>query len=527
MQSRWREFDLNAALSNNEDEYVVDGEDDDAQSAEGINLFGYNALKEEERVPHPFFNEVDAASLRREDVVGKFVFDTVVEATQFYITYATHMGFSVRKETNHYNKRTRELSGKLYVCWKEGSRKDKWFKLPNRIHNPKPETRTCCLARMHICKKCDKWIVTQFNVEHNHDMVPENQKFLIKTNRSHCDERVGFRYISSHELLYQPSWWSAARGIYTDRFVQFNGNVFKNKDTGTIFEFMRCVDKAKLSMRMLELEADFYSRNRRPVTRFSHLRELEEYAGFVYTERAFARFKREVEREKGLSSRLVQSLNRVRTYFVMRYRRPERVLRVEVHDDEGMIKCSCRKFETEGIPCRHIINIMKVEDMERIPDAMVLRRWRIDCGKNNATVKPFTIDVEDTKIFRQVSLRVLCNEICEDANESDLAFEEAKESLEKLHEALLMMKMASMVTPAIVMEHKAPPTCGHCRGVGHTSRSCKKSKLAPSNVNVNLNDDEVIDADESDEELVRQHFPKYEAYLDEVSSSNDDIDLNF
>ncbi|OMO71692.1 Zinc finger, PMZ-type [Corchorus olitorius] len=206
---------------------------------------------------------------------------------------------------------------------------------------------------------------------------------------------------------------------------------------------MRSVDKAKLSMQILELEADFYSRNRRPVTRFSHLRELEEYAGSVYTERAFARFKKEVEREKGLSSRLVQSLNRVRTYFVMRYRRPERVLRVEVHDDESTIKCSCRKFEKEGIPCRHTINIMKVEDMEIIPDAMVLRRWRIDCGKNNATVKPFTIDVEDTKIFWQASLRVLCNKICEDANESDLAFEEAKESLEKLHESLLMMKMAS------------------------------------------------------------------------------------
>ncbi|OMP06267.1 Zinc finger, PMZ-type [Corchorus olitorius] len=157
----------------------------------------------------------------------------------------------------------------------------------------------------------------------------------------------------------------------------------------------------------------YMKRNRRPVTRFSHLREFEEYVGYVYTERAFARFKRKVEREKGLSSRLVQSLNRVRTYSVMRYRRPDRVLRVEVHDDEGMIKCSCRKLETEGIPCRHTINIMKVEDMERIPDAMVLRRWRIECGKNNATVKPFLIDVEDTKIFRQASLRVLCNKICE------------------------------------------------------------------------------------------------------------------
>ncbi|OMO85776.1 hypothetical protein COLO4_21443, partial [Corchorus olitorius] len=182
MQSRRGIFDLNEALSHEEDEYVVDGEEDDAQNLGGNNLFGFNVLREEERVPHPFFNEVDPRSLRAEDVVGKMVFDSVVEATQFYITYATHMGFSVRKETNHYNRRTRELSGKLFVCTKEGSRKEKWFNYPNRIRGPKPETRTECQAKMRIRKKWEKWVVTQFNVEHNHDMVSDSQKCFLRTN---------------------------------------------------------------------------------------------------------------------------------------------------------------------------------------------------------------------------------------------------------------------------------------------------------------------------------------------------------
>ncbi|OMO57635.1 Zinc finger, PMZ-type [Corchorus olitorius] len=271
------------------------------------------------------------------------------------------------------------------------------------------------------------------------------------------------------------------------------------KHTGTLFEFMSSIDKARISMGMLELEADFYSRVRRPVTRYSHLRELENYVGSIYTERAFARFRREVEREKGLSSRLVQILNGVRRYLVMRYRVPNRVVNVSVHDNEGMIKCSCKKFHTEGIPCRHAINIMKVEDMVRIPDAMVLQRWRIECGKNTATVAPFTIDVEDTKIFRQATLRVLCNKICEDATESESAYEEAKNALEKLHETLLRMKMlatgangasSSKSRPFNSGGHgvrgqgstqRALPTCSTCRGVRHTKKSCKMPKV-PSRV---------------------------------------------
>ncbi|OMP00951.1 hypothetical protein CCACVL1_03226 [Corchorus capsularis] len=130
-QSRREGFDLNEALACEEDKYVADAEEDDAQNAGGDNLFGLNVLREDERVPHPFFNEVDARSLRPEDVVGKMVFDSVVEATQFYITYGTHMGFSVKKETNHYNRRTCQLIGKLFVCTNEGSRKEKWFNYPN------------------------------------------------------------------------------------------------------------------------------------------------------------------------------------------------------------------------------------------------------------------------------------------------------------------------------------------------------------------------------------------------------------
>ncbi|OMP07342.1 hypothetical protein COLO4_07421 [Corchorus olitorius] len=196
------------------------------------------------------------------------------------------------------------------------------------------------------------------------------------------------------------------------------------KHTGMLFEFMRSVDKARLSMGMLELEADFYSRQRRPVTRQSHLRELEEFAGSVYTERAFARFRREVEREQGLSSTLLESRNGV-------------------------------------------------------------RRWRIECGKNHATVPPFTIDLEDTKIFRQASLR-RGKGIGGGPNDRSTSHYTSVGDGVKVN----------------VKGGRAPPTCSKCKEVGHTKKSCKRV-----NVVVNVDDGESTDADESDEELLRQQFP--------------------
>ncbi|OMO71135.1 Zinc finger, PMZ-type [Corchorus capsularis] len=133
--------------------------------------------------------------------------------------------------------------------------------------------------------------------------------------------------------------------------------------------------------------------------------------------------------------------NSVKTYHVVRHQRAQRVLEVIVDDEECMIKCSCKKFETEGIPCRHAVNIMKVENMTRIPEKMVLARWRTDCGKSLSRIFPFHFDVEETKIFRQASLCVLCNKICDDANFSNMAYDEAKAVLGNLHETLLRMKL--------------------------------------------------------------------------------------
>jgi zinc finger SWIM domain-containing protein 3 len=47
------------------------------------------------------------------------------------------------------------------------------------------------------------------------------------------------------------------------------------------------------------------------------------------------------------------------------------------------LSCSCRKFETFGILCRHALKILDVWGIKLIPDGYILKRWRRDAKDEN------------------------------------------------------------------------------------------------------------------------------------------------
>lgn len=47
--------------------------------------------------------------------------------------------------------------------------------------------------------------------------------------------------------------------------------------------------------------------------------------------------------------------------------------------NEGILKCSCQLYETEGIPCRRILFVIRLEDIEYLPaDHLIMKRWTTD-----------------------------------------------------------------------------------------------------------------------------------------------------
>ena len=70
------------------------------------------------------YNEFNWKQLRKEDVIG-LEFKTLELAEEYYLSYATGIGFSVRKDTLYYNKE-KKVARRRWCCSKAGVREEKY-----------------------------------------------------------------------------------------------------------------------------------------------------------------------------------------------------------------------------------------------------------------------------------------------------------------------------------------------------------------------------------------------------------------
>ncbi|KAL6284887.1 hypothetical protein ACE6H2_015816 [Prunus campanulata] len=88
------------------------------------------------------YNGIDINVPRREYAMGK-KFKTIELAEEYYMSYAKAIGFSMRNDILVHNMKEK-VSRRRWCCSKEGSRNEKFNKVPNRIRLPKPITRENC-----------------------------------------------------------------------------------------------------------------------------------------------------------------------------------------------------------------------------------------------------------------------------------------------------------------------------------------------------------------------------------------------
>ncbi|XP_068668067.1 protein FAR1-RELATED SEQUENCE 5-like isoform X2 [Aristolochia californica] len=121
-------------------------------------------------------------SEKREPRVG-MEFDTDDQAYEFYNEYGRRKGFCVRKGPFH---KTRDdlVKDRRYLCSKEG------YRQPDRrreeVKNPRPETRTGCLASMTVAlQSSGKYRVIKFEPAHNHEVasVSPKKSLLLRSQK--------------------------------------------------------------------------------------------------------------------------------------------------------------------------------------------------------------------------------------------------------------------------------------------------------------------------------------------------------
>lgn len=170
------------------------------------------------------------------------------------------------------------------------------------------------------------------------------------------------------------------------------------------------------------------------------------------------------------------------------------------------IRCSCRKMEREGIPCKHILSVLKHLEVKEIPKCCVLQRLSKNAKAGLPSVRKSDLHVWTEKQKNYYELNARGSELFDLASNSRELFGEVKEYMESQLSKISSSNAAtkkhthvdevgetshrpegSVLDPICVAtkgaprrmkgwdEHR-PRLCSHCHQPGHDICRCPEAK---------------------------------------------------
>ncbi|XP_042508071.1 protein FAR1-RELATED SEQUENCE 5-like [Macadamia integrifolia] len=112
-------------------------------------------------------------------------FESEEAAKAFYNSYARRVGFSTRVSMSRRSRRDGAIIQRSFVCAKEGFRVEK--ERPgseSKVKRPRAVTRVGCKAMLVVkIQESGKWLVSSFEKEHNHELVPPDKVHCLRSHR--------------------------------------------------------------------------------------------------------------------------------------------------------------------------------------------------------------------------------------------------------------------------------------------------------------------------------------------------------
>ncbi|RYQ96972.1 hypothetical protein Ahy_B08g092932 [Arachis hypogaea] len=247
----------------------------------------------------------------------------------------------------------------------------------------------------------------------------------------------------------------------------------------TLIDFMHNLDRALKEYRNNELIADFKSQCSEPVM-ITSLEVYERSASCYFTRNIFKEIRYEIQRAGALNITVLSTTLDKVEFSVTALGDPAKDRRVEVDRGKNLFSCSCKLFESRGIPCSHIFCAMKFENILEFPDSMIYKRWTKN-AKNEfiSTEMPVNDDIERVLKFRVGALASNCNKLCDIACKDLADFDEVQSELVNLVIRLQSRKQGKS-TPNVNVEGINNPFVVKSKGAP-SKRSSWRKKRACSN----------------------------------------------
>lgn len=141
----------------------------------------------------------------------------------------------------------------------------------------------------------------------------------------------------------------------------------------TLQDFAEQYEKALDGHYEKEAKAEFETFYTKPVLKTPL--PMEKQAAEVYTRKLFSVLQDEIFESLVLAVKPSGSNGATSKYEVARFDEENKVYFVVLDVSEQLASCSCKKFEFEGILCRHVIAVFKATNIFMLPQHYILKRW--------------------------------------------------------------------------------------------------------------------------------------------------------
>ncbi|KAL2542487.1 Protein FAR1-RELATED SEQUENCE [Abeliophyllum distichum] len=144
----------------------------------------------------------------------------------------------------------------------------------------------------------------------------------------------------------------------------------------SLMGFITRFNRALSHQRHEELVANHVDLNEQPRVTASVMMESQMVK--IYTKKVFMKFQNEVVKSNLYICSKKETLSHMKTYVVQRLEHGsnfDRPRELQYYTDTDFVACSCRTFDFEGFPCRHMICFLKKKQVLLLPEKYILRRW--------------------------------------------------------------------------------------------------------------------------------------------------------
>ncbi|RRT37087.1 hypothetical protein B296_00035857 [Ensete ventricosum] len=331
-------------------------------------------------------------------------FDSDDAAKEYYISYANRVGFGVRMNKSRRSRKDDTVIMRRFVCTREGFHSKRVIYDDGKKKRKRGTTREGCMAMIEVIRKDHgKWVVTKLITEHTHMVafpgkVQPRRDLKECINHSETVEEFDTRWelILDKYNLWDNPWlqslydvrqrWAPAYQKSTffpelsasQRSESLNKFFKRNFNSKTsLLVFIARFDQEMASQNEKEAQADFAAAYAKPLLRTPS--PIEKQAAEVYTKEIFDKFQEEFIESLGYYVDKIED-GPNNKYNVTKEEDSGRAYVVIFSEPDKKARCSCYKFESSGILCRHILRVFFTVGIRVLPEYYILKRWTRDAA---------------------------------------------------------------------------------------------------------------------------------------------------